>query len=587
MTGGVGTLGSGTGSTGSNGSSGRGTRARTTRGMCVAVVVTALALVSSCSSTANLPTTAPTDLPDTASTSESAGTPTGSLTTTPTATANDAEAVTSWGPSLADVSAAEQIVAAMDTSQQAGQVIVARVPGTTAEAGAELVSAYGLGGFILFAENIEWPGQIAELNAGLQRAAVDAGRTYPLILGVDQEGGTVARVTTGLTEMPAYMTLGAARDPAIATATALASGEELRALGFTMVFAPDADVTIGVDDPTIGTRSASSDPAVVADVVTGSVRGYLDAGIVPVVKHFPGHGSVPADSHEELPEQDASLDDLRGRDLVPFVKAVAAGVPAVMVGHIDVREVDPGVPSSVSSLDVAVLRDELGFEGLAVTDALEMEAVVDDYDSGEAAVAALAAGEDMLLMPLDVLAARNAIVAAVGDGSLPAERLADAATSMIATAMWQKRLGAAPPSRDTLESPAHHEASYNASLAGLTVVEGPCEGALVEGAVQVAGGTDEDRVRFSTAAAARGLMVGAEGPLVRLLDDDSPGSADIVVALDRPYGLGRSSADIAAIALYGRTPDAFAALVDVLLGTAQGHGQLPVEVDGAERSGCP
>jgi beta-N-acetylhexosaminidase len=356
----------------------------------------------------------------------------------------------------------------------------------------------------------------------------------------------------------------------------------LRALGFTMVFAPVADVTTGPDDPTIGSRSASSSPAVVSEIVTGSLAGYADAGIVAVAKHFPGHGSVPADSHQELPVQTATLAHLRSRDFVPFQSAADAGAPAVMVGHIDVRAVDAGTPSSVSAPVVGLLREELGFDGLVVTDAHNMAAVARGYGSGDAAVRSLAAGADVVLMPLDVRAAHAEIVAAVTDGRLPAARLAEAATRGVAL-MLHAAAGKEPPAPTVVGS--HAAVSYEASLAGLTVVSGACEGPLVGGAIQVRGGTEVDRTRLAAAAERAGLAVGT-GDVVRLLGGDAPGSGDVVVSLDRPYGLADSSATTARIALYGRTPDAFRALVAVLTGATTGAGTLPVDVPGVDRQGC-
>ncbi|HSK28014.1 MAG TPA: glycoside hydrolase family 3 N-terminal domain-containing protein, partial [Jiangellales bacterium] len=354
------------------------------------------------------------------------------------------------------------------------------------------------------------------------------------------------------------------------------------ALGIGMVFAPVADVTAGPDDPTIGSRSASADPQVVAAVVEGSLAGYAQAGIVPVVKHFPGHGSVPADSHETLPVQEATVAALEARDLVPFRAAVEAGAPAVMVGHIDVRALDPGVPSSQSGPVVGLLRDSLGFQGLVVTDAQDMGAVTDAYGPGAAAVQAVAAGVDVVLMPRDARAAHAALVAAVNSGDLPAERLAEAATRVAAVQLHQ---AAGPPAAGPAVLGTHDDVSYAASLAGLTVLSGPCEGRLVGSAVQVAGGTETDRARFTEAARAAGLTVGS-GPTVRLLGGTVPGSGDVVVALDTPYGLVASPASTARIALYGRSPEAFRALLDVVTGAATGGGTLPVDVPGAERAGC-
>ncbi len=482
-----------------------------------------------------------------------------------------------WGPTREQYDRAADVVAAISVQEQAGQVLVADY--ASVEAATAQIRDLHIGGFIVMEGNVASADQLRRDIAALQ-AAND--RAYPLVVGIDQEGGRVARIGPPLTQFPTLMTLGAAGDMTLARRAARASGEELRALGFTMVFAPVADVTSGPDDPTIGSRSASSDPAIVAEVVSGAVRGYDDAGIVAVAKHFPGHGSVPTDSHLELPVQTATLAELRRRDLVPFAAAIHARVPAIMVAHIDVRDVDAGVPSSLSPKTVRLLREELGFDGLVVTDAQTMAAVTAAYGAGEAAVRALRAGVDVVLMPDDVRAAYSAIVAAVSEGRLPAARLAEAATRVVALMIRQRDQSAAP-------SPTvvgtHELQSYLVSLAGLTIVSGPCSGALVGDSIQIVGGTETDRDRLEQAASADGLSVGS-GDLVRLLGGGWSGSGDVVVALDTPYALADSDATTARIALYGRTPAAFRALTDVLTGAATGGGTLPVGVRDVERSGC-
>ncbi|HJU97467.1 MAG TPA: glycoside hydrolase family 3 protein [Jiangellaceae bacterium] len=482
-----------------------------------------------------------------------------------------------WGPTPDEYAAAAQLVADMSVSQQAGQVLVARY--ASVDEATDLVVDLHLGGVIVFGDNVASTEQVRDDIAALQAAA---GRPYPLVVGVDQEGGNVARIGAPATAFPSLMTMGAAKDPSLAERVARASGEELRALGFTMVYAPVADVTTGRDDPTIGSRSASSDPAIAAGVTSGAVRGYAESGIVATIKHFPGHGSVPADSHVQLPVQDAALDELRRRDLVPFRTAIGAGVPAVMVGHIDVTAIDPGVPSSLSAPVLGLLRDELGFDGLVVTDALDMAAVTGGFGTGDATVRSLAAGVDLVLMPPDVRAAHAAIVEAVADGTLPAARLAEAATRGVAL-MVHQAAGVGPPPAEVVGS--HGVLSYEASLAGLTVVSGACTGALVGPSIQITGGTRADRTLLAEAAEAAGLEIGS-GEVVRLLAGTSPGSGDVVVALDTPYGLSESTAASGRIALYGRTPGAFRALVAVLTGAASGGGTLPVEVPGADRRGC-
>ncbi|TDD72095.1 beta-N-acetylhexosaminidase [Jiangella aurantiaca] len=467
----------------------------------------------------------------------------------------------------------------MPVERQAGQVIVARYAGLEPPVGQ--IEELGLGGVILMGDNVESPEQVTHATAAIQQAGGDRG--YPVIIGIDQEGGTVARIKEPATEFPAYMTLGASRDTEMAADVAQASGEELRAMGLTMVFAPDADVTTGPDDPTIGTRSASSDPQVVAETVQASLRGYAESGIVAVSKHFPGHGSVPADSHEELPVQVASLDELRARDFVPFRAAVEAGAEAIMVAHIEVDAVESGLPASLSPEVIGLLRNELGFEGAVITDALDMAAISQGYGSGTAAVRALAAGADIVLMPADVEAAHTAIVDAVASGELPPERLAEAATRGVALMLHE----ASGPAPDPAAVGSHEDLSYAESLGGVTVVAGACEGPLVEGVIRVVGGEEADRVRFDEAAAAAGLTTDVNAPTtVRLLGGTEPSAGDVVVALDRPYPLGASDAPVK-IALYGRTPGAFRALAEVLAGTLPARGTLPVPVDGVERQGCP
>ena len=489
---------------------------------------------------------------------------------------------TSWGPSRAVWNRAGEIVEAMTRQQQAGQVIVATYPGI--DPPVDLVSDLHLGGVIVMGDNVPTgPDAATALASVTERVQEAADRPHPVIIGVDQEGGPVARVGAPATEFPPGMAHGAANRPALSRQAARASANELSALGFTTVFSPVADVTTP-SDPTIGVRAPSDNPAVVGAVATAQVEGYADGGVVGVVKHFPGHGSVPADSHLELPVQTASLDQLTERDLVPFEQAVRAGAPAVMVAHIDVRDVDPGVPSSLSRAVVTgVLRDRLGFDGVVVTDSLGMAAIADRYTSGESAVAALAAGSDVLLMPPDPRAARDAIVSAVAEGELDAQRLAEAARRVVALALHQDEL-AERPGIDVVGTNA--AASRELSAAAVTVVDGECTGPYVGSSIRVAGGTDADRRRLRSAAETAGLGVGSGELVVLLGGPGSSGTGDVVVALDTPYGLGRSTSTTASLALFGRTPEAFAALVDVLTGRTSPAGTLPVAVDGVSAPPC-
>jgi beta-N-acetylhexosaminidase len=420
---------------------------------------------------------------------------------------------------------------------------------------------------------------VSRFNARLQRSDR---RQWPLFIGVDQEGGIVNRVNAPMTDFPTLMTHGASDRRDLARAATRASGEELRAAGFTVVFAPDADVTTGAGDPTIGSRSVGSRPKQVARIATSAVEGYRDAGIVPVVKHFPGHGSVGTDSHLDLPVQDASMRTLRRRDLVPFRAAVDARAPATMIAHLDVRAVDRGTPSSLSRPVVTgLLRNRMGFGGLVVTDAMEMAAIVDRYGTGNATVRALRAGIDVVLMPADLPAAHRAIVRAARSGRLSPARLREAAGRVVALLMHQESTGPAPPRRVIGD---HRAVSYRASRAAVTVVDGPCSGRLVGRGVRVSG--DSAAVsRFRSAARRAGLPTSGGTSVVLLGYGDSAARGDVVVTTDTPYPLGQSRAR-SKIAAYGDTAGAMRALVDVLLGRADAPGRLPVDVRGVSRRGC-
>jgi beta-N-acetylhexosaminidase len=327
--------------------------------------------------------------------------------------------------------------------------------------------------------------------------------------------------------------------------------------------------------------------------------------VLPAPKHFPGHGSVTDDSHVTAPVQEASVSELEQRDWLPFRELLSGGgqyTPMVMMGHVIVPELEQDVPSSVSAPAYEALRslnaspDGSGtghpgdYDGVVVTDALNMGALVERYGANEAPVRALAAGADLLLMPSSLPGARDTIVEAVESGEVPQERLEEAARRVVTMLMWQDRV------RDELASATREErsaigsfigtdmdvagVSRSVSAAAVTVVEGTCGAAIVEDSLQVTGGDAADRARLVEAAGAAGLTVGS-GPVVNLVGTArGAGRGDVVVALDAPFGLASSSVSEggALIALYGRTPGAFEALVDVLTGEAEASGALPVDV---------
>lgn len=376
---------------------------------------------------------------------------------TPTSATPDPDTESSWGPTLGEIDEAKSLVAEMSAEELAGQVIVGRFYGSDPVEPAALVRDLNLAGVQVTSTSIVDRSQVETMATEVEQAHTDLGRDYPVILGVDQEGGYVSHLSGITTEFPAFDAAGAAiaAEPdagsAVVQEAARTTGLELRELGFTWIFAPVADVTIGAADPTIGTRSPSEDPEVAATAIEAAVRGYDDAGVVSTTKHFPGHGSATADSHDGLPTLTKPLADLRETDLLPFRAGVQAQAPAVMMAHLEIPELAPGIPSSLAPEAYDLLRDELGFEGVAVTDSLGMGAVV---ATTKPAVTALNAGADLLLMPADTSVAHRTVSRAIDSGEVPRERAEEAAARVVAAQLWQERMAMDTPVPDDVAEQA-------------------------------------------------------------------------------------------------------------------------------------
>ena len=265
----------------------------------------------------------------------------------------------------------------------------------------------GLGGVILFARNLRDLEQIFRLTAGLHAAA-----SAPLLVGVDQEGGRVTRLPAPFLTPPSAATLGLADDPALTNALGRAVGRELRAAGLTWNLAPVLDVRTNPANPVIGDRAFSHDPDRVARHGVAAIQGLTDAGVLATIKHFPGHGDTVADSHLTLPESMQSASRWRAVEFVPFHRAIRAGAPLVMVAHLFCPALDPASPTSLSRpVITGILREELGFDGVVVSDDLEMSAIADRFDPGQAAVRFLEAGGDLVLICHDPERQRAAVTA--------------------------------------------------------------------------------------------------------------------------------------------------------------------------------
>ena len=280
-----------------------------------------------------------------------------------------------------------------------------------------------VGGVVFFGKNIFSPGQLTEFLAALQSAS-----RIPLILAVDEEGGAVSRLAgEARFDLPRYASaaaVGAGGDPSAAAEMGRTIGSYLKRFGFSMDFAPVADVRTNPDNPVIGDRAFSGDAAVVSDMAAAMAGGLLEAEIIPVYKHFPGHGDTREDSHLDLAVTRKSYKELQSCEWLPYLRGDLSRC-AVMVGHIAVPAVTGDmVPASMSEILVnGVLRSELGFDGLVITDSLAMGAIAAAYDPGEAAVNALLAGCDVLLIPPDLSVAYAAVLRAVREGVLTEERL--------------------------------------------------------------------------------------------------------------------------------------------------------------------
>ncbi|MEV5506009.1 glycoside hydrolase family 3 protein [Streptomyces orinoci] len=308
----------------------------------------------------------------------------------------------------------------------------------------------GLGAVGVFGRNIVSAAQLTELTARLRAERED------VLVAIDEEGGDVTRleVRTG-SSFPGNLALGTVDDTGLTRDVAAELGRRLAECGVTFNWAPSADVNSDPDNPVIGVRSFGADPELVARHTAAYVRGMQSSGVATCVKHFPGHGDTAVDSHHDLPRVEVDLQTLRERELVPFRAAVAAGAKAVMSAHVLVPALDPRLPGTLSPavlhglLRAPAEEGGLGFDGLIVTDGIEMKAIAEGYGLERGTVLAIAAGADAIcvgggLCDEDtVLRLRDALVQAVRQGELAEERLADAAARVRALARWTLGAGAA------------------------------------------------------------------------------------------------------------------------------------------------
>lgn len=516
----------------------------------------------------------------------------------------------------------EALLAHMTLEEKLGQVMVIGFDGLTPEpALLEMLRNYHVGGVILFARNVDSPRQVAELTNALQRAALESGHPG-LLIAIDQEGGRVARLTEnkGFTEFPGAMAIAATGDVENARRVAQALAVEMRAVGINTDFAPDLDVNNNPANPVIGIRSFGSDPARVAACGVAFLEGLQAEGVLAFGKHFPGHGDTGVDSHVELPLVPHDRARLEAVEFVPFKAAMAADVAGIMSAHVTFPAIDatPGLPATLSpKVLTGLLRDEMGYGGLLVTDSLEMGALTQSgYPVPLAAATALEAGADLLLFNRDHAlhqAAFEELRARVLDGRISETRLNEAvrrvlrakarfglltptlvdatvADAACGTAEAKTLSRAVAAQAITLVRAGTPPALPLTAGAKLLVVETPAADGLGRALNVPFIVVDEQPTREQRQSA---LSMARDGrPVIIALADAAryprqrelveafteTASPVIVVALRTPYDLAGMPEGPALLATYGLNPPLLEALLAVLRGEAEPQGQLPVEL---------
>lgn len=311
----------------------------------------------------------------------------------------------------------------MSVRDMVGQMFMISIGGTEPDYYVnKMIRERNIGGVLLFGHNMKNEAQTSALTGSLQELSMKTEPSIPLFIAVDQEGGAVSSAPW-VTPQPPAARVGARGNPAEARAIAEEMGGELLRAGVNTDLAPVVDTGFGA---AIGARSFGEDPQLVAKMGAAAVEGFKAAGVVSAAKHFPNHGAATADSHVSLPVVNHDLATLRSRDLPPFEAAIRAGVPMVMVGHLLYPAIDPERPASLSPEAIGMLREELSFDGVVVTDDLAMAGATDGGPTARAAVEAVKAGADLLIIssvPQQQADAYDAVLEAVESGEIPRERI--------------------------------------------------------------------------------------------------------------------------------------------------------------------
>ncbi|HET8662662.1 MAG TPA: glycoside hydrolase family 3 protein [Micromonosporaceae bacterium] len=499
-----------------------------------------------------------------------------------------------------------------------------------------LIERYHLGGVIYFAwsNNVNNPAQIANLSNGVQEVAAAQRSGIPLLITTDQEQGIVARVGPPATAFPGNMALGAGRSPYDAFVAAQITGRELRALGINQNYAPVADVNVNALNPVIGVRSFGEDPQLVAQLTAAQVLGYQRRdGVAATAKHFPGHGDTAVDSHTGVPLITHTREEWERLDLPPFKAAIAADIDMIMTAHIIVPALDPANDPATLSRPImtGILREELGYDGVVVTDALGMQGVRDKYGDDRVPVLALKAGVDMLLMPPRIDLAYNAVLNAVRSGEISESRIDESVYRVLRLkfyrGLFRERYVNPEEIGSVVGTPAHYAEAHRITEGTTTLVKndagvlplaptsrkvlvtgwGVSTTATLAGHIGARGATTDvyetginpslTRINTALARAATSEVIvvttnnawrptqAGQQALVKALV--ATGKPVIVLAVRDPYDIAYFTQAATYVATYSYTGIALESVVKVLFGEVSPAGKLPVTVPVAGQPTTP
>ena len=510
------------------------------------------------------------------------------------------------------------MIAEMTTEEKVGQLIMVGFEGTQANEAIEIhIRDRFVGGVVLFSRNIQSPKQTAELTNELQRLAQSTTHGIPLFIGIDQEGGWVIRLKEGATVLPGNMALGATDSTELAERAGEITAVELAAVGVNLNFAPVMDVNNNPRNPVIGRRSFGESSERVSQLGVAYIRGLQHNGMLATAKHFPGHGDTTVDSHFDLPTVSHDRERIHALELQPFRAAIDADVAAIMTAHIIYPAFDPDRPATLSpTILTNLLREELGFDGLLITDDMEMKAIDDRYRSGEASVMAIEAGADIVMVlwtPTKQDEVFDALLSAVKSGRISQARLNQSVERILKSkrAAFDRRFVDPDAVGTIVGSAAHQGLAQTIASQAITVVgnrnntlplklvpetsvlilnesstlfnifkaghpnttEARIPGKPEVEAIlpQLIRGADEANLVIA------GIINNEQAALVQQLSL-ATSTPVVVVALGSPYTLRGCPAAAASIATYDIHDASVSAAVEVILGAQEARGKLPIQL---------